>query len=207
MIDTTTIITKISKSRKILLELLEKRGFNIDNYTNFNASEINLMYINNQLDLLLEDDYGKKVKIMYSLGKILRPNTIMDFAEELYNIENVLKVSDELIIVQQSEPNDSLIHCLNGQYNEKGYYINIFNLDRLQYNILNHTLVPQHKILDEEELNIIKNKFNITNNNQLPDISRYDPVAMVIGLRPGQICEISRNSVTALNSKYYRFCS
>ena len=131
----------------------------------------------------------------------------MDFAEELYNIENVLKVSDELIIVQQSEPNDSLIHCLNGQYNEKGYYINIFNLDRLQYNILNHTLVPQHKILDEEELNIIKNKFNITNNNQLPDISRYDPVAMVIGLRPGQICEISRNSVTALNSKYYRFCS
>ena len=41
----------------------------------------------------------------------------------------------------------------------------------------------------------------------MPQISRYDPVAQAIGLRPGQICKITRPSKTAITSNYYRICS
>ena len=66
-------------------------------------------------------------------------------------------------------------------------------------------------IIDELDCNdmldhMIKQLYNITNDSQFPEISRYDPVAQVIGIRPGQICEITRPSKTAISSKYYRIC-
>jgi DNA-directed RNA polymerase subunit H (RpoH/RPB5) len=49
-------------------------------------------------------------------------------------------------------------------------------------------------------------KYNITDKNQFPDISRFDPVARAIGLRPGQVCHIIRPSKTAIETDYYRVC-
>ena len=76
----------------------------------------------------------------------------------------------------------------------------------LQYNILEHEYVPDHRILSAIDVAKIKQLYNITNDSQFPEISRYDPVAQVIGIRPGQICEITRPSKTAISSKYYRIC-
>ena len=52
----------------------------------------------------------------------------------------------------------------------------------------------------------IKKKFNIVNNSQLPEISRFDPVAQSLCMRPGEVCEILRPSKTAIKSPYYRIC-
>ena len=52
----------------------------------------------------------------------------------------------------------------------------------------------------------IKNKYNIMDDTQFPDISRFDPVAQVIGIRPGQVCEIIRPSKSAIKGYYYRIC-
>ena len=37
-------------------------------------------------------------------------------------------------------------------------------------------------------------------------INLFDPTALAIGLRPGQVAEINRKSPTALETKYYRLC-
>ena len=85
-------------------------------------------------------------------------------------------------------------------------YVNVINIKRLQFNILNHILVPKHRVLNDEETNTFKQKYNISDNSQIPDISRFSPVAQVIGIRPGQICEITRNSKTAIDTLFYRVC-
>ena len=73
--------------------------------------------------------------------------------------------------------------------------------------ILDHNQVPSHRILNDKEKKEIYKKYNVTNENeQLPTISRFDPVAVAIGMRPGQLCEIIRPSKTAIQTKYYRFC-
>ena len=57
-----------------------------------------------------------------------------------------------------------------------------------------------------DEIDAVKKKYNVTNNNLFPEISRFDPVAQVIFIRPGEICEITRPSKTAIESFYYRVC-
>ena len=91
-------------------------------------------------------------------------------------------------------------------YDKDGIFIVIHNIKRLQFNILNHNLVPDCKVLNEEELTDLKRKYNIENLNQLPEISRFDPQALAMCIRPGEVCELKRNSETALETNYYRVC-
>jgi DNA-directed RNA polymerase subunit H (RpoH/RPB5) len=80
-------------------------------------------------------------------------------------------------------------------------------LKRLQFNILEHVLVPPHRILSKEETILVKKRYNIMEENQFPYISRFDPVAQAIGIRPGEVCEIIRPSKTAITGTYYRICN
>ena len=67
-------------------------------------------------------------------------------------------------------------------------------------------LIPNHRKLTSNEAIQMKQKYNITDNAQLPEISRFDPVALAIGLRPGEVCHIQRPSKTAIYGDYYRYC-
>jgi DNA-directed RNA polymerase subunit H (RpoH/RPB5) len=51
-----------------------------------------------------------------------------------------------------------------------------------------------------EQINTELQKMNF------PDISRFDPVARAIGIRPGDVCHIIRPSKTAIEADYYRIC-
>ena len=206
-IASSDFIFKLHKSRKILLTQLKKRGYNIDDYQNYSVNEINLQYQKNQLDMLLEnDETKKKVYIKYHLPTKLAPKHIYEYIDDLYNLEEILSKADDLIILIKNKPNDTLMNCMNNIYNTEGIYFAVFDIHRLQFDILEHTLVPPHRVLENAEIDGLKDKYNITNIKQLPGISRFDPVAQIIGLRPNQICEIERPSKTAIVVKYYRLC-
>ena len=74
------------------------------------------------------------------------------------------------------------------------------------FKILNHDIVPPHKKLNTDEKKQIYEKFKITKNSELPEISRFDPVAKAIGLKPGELCEITRPTSNSIKAKYYRLC-
>ena len=82
----------------------------------------------------------------------------------------------------------------------------VIGIKRLQFNILEHFLVPKMQILDKFEQEDLFKQYNITNTSQMPEISRYDPQALVMCMRPGQVCKITRKSPTSINSTYYRIC-
>tara|TARA_B100000530_G_scaffold316937_1_gene247633 strand:+ start:302 stop:922 length:621 start_codon:yes stop_codon:yes gene_type:complete len=198
-------IQKIFKSRNILLDLLEKQGYDVSNYTGSGINEVNSMYQNKQMDMLLEMK-DKKVYIKYHLNKTLKLGNINDYIEDLIHLDNVLEPKDDIIIIIKDEPNDSLINVLNNIWLHDKIFVNVINIKRLQFNILDHTLVPKHRVLNEKETIEFKKKYNITDDSQIPDISRFSPVSQVIGIRPGQICEITRHSKTAINTLFYRIC-
>ena len=54
------LISKIYKSRNILLEILKERGYSVDDYTDFSVTEVQAMYNNKELDMLLEHSTEKK---------------------------------------------------------------------------------------------------------------------------------------------------
>ena len=202
-------ILAVHKSREIILDILTSRGFDTEQYKGFSINEIHSLFGNNQLDMLLKNnDTNKKVYIKYyNLEKTIRPANVHDIVEALFTVEQILLPSDDLIIIVKDEPNDTLQKLQHAILAHDGIFINIINIERLQFNILNHTLVPKHTVLDTAQTVAIKEKYNITNNRNFPSISRFDPVSQVFGIRPGQLFEIERSSKTAITSKYYRICS
>ena len=210
------IISLIYKSRTTLLELLREQKYNISDYENFGVNEIHAMYTNKdapkQLDMICSSNEGtikqKKVYVKYHLGKTLRVENIQDYTDDLFHIEKVLdNKTDTLIIVIKQEINQTLMNILNEFWDKNKVFIIIFTMERLLFNILQHQYVPKHTILNEDEKNEVIKKYNIINIKQLPDISRFDPVAQAIGMRPGDICCIERPSKTAIITKYYRHCT
>tara|TARA_Y100000816_G_scaffold248891_1_gene198245 strand:- start:338 stop:976 length:639 start_codon:yes stop_codon:yes gene_type:complete len=200
-------ISKIYNSRKIILDLAKERGYEIGDYENFTINEILVLHTNKQLDMIIKNnDTDKTIYYKYHLGPKLRAPHIADYIEDLFVLEETLTKDDELIIVSKDEPNKALKNILNMEYTSNNYFVNIYNFNNYLYNILENKLVPKHTILTDIEKKEIAKKYNIMNDSQWPEISRYDPVAMAIGLRPGDVTEITRYSPTALETKYYRLC-
>ena len=200
-------IAKIFKSRKIMLELAERRGYNIDQYKDFNIPEISTLYNTCNLDMLLTNpETQEKLYFKYHLKTKISKTHIQDYMEDLYNVEEKIGPNDNLIIVGKDKPNDTLINVLDMAYKNDEYYVNIYNIHDYLYNILDHVLVPQHRIIDETEKKQLEKYYNVTNKKQWPEISRFDPVAVAIGIKPGQVAEITRSSPTSLTTKYYRLC-
>jgi DNA-directed RNA polymerase subunit H (RpoH/RPB5) len=212
--NSSVIISSIYNSRKIILDLIKKQGYNTDDYTNFSINEVNSMKTNNQLDMLLEkreeDTITKrknKIYIRYHLGKTIRPNThLQEMIDDLFNLEQVLTKEDILFVVIKDEVNETLMNELKHIWEKDGIFIVIENIKRLQFNILEHSLVPQHRIMNDIEVKEVMDKYNIMDKKLFPEISRFDPVAKVICLRPGQVCHIIRPSKTAIQANYYRVC-
>ena len=244
MANASKTISRLCNARKILLELLSSRGYDVDGYANFGVNEVNAMYTHKQLDMLVEikgepkskgskskgekgnkdkedEKENKKTYVKFHLEKTLNVSHINDLIEDLYVLgvggeiggtglsananDTVLTEKDTLIIITKQE-----IKTMNQVLNQlflQGRFIVLLSLDRLQFNILNHQYVPSHTILSDNEVDEMMKKYNVREKSQLPDISRYDPVALAIGMRPGEVCKIDRPSKSAISSLYYRVCT
>jgi DNA-directed RNA polymerase subunit H len=192
---------------------MQNLDYNVKDYESFTNSEVNAMFQNKQLDMLLEKNNEdpktkrkSKIYVRYYLAKTFRPQNIQELIDDLYNLEEVLTKDDILLIITKDEPNETLLNSVKHIWEQDGIFVVIQSIKRLQFYILDHILVPLHRILTEDEAKEIKMKYNISDSTQIPEISRFDPVALAICIRPGQMCEIIRPSKTAIQAKYYRIC-
>lgn len=211
MQNTSNLISSIFKSRQTLVELMEKQGYDVSEYEQNTMTETNAKYANTQLDMLFDTSKHENVTIRktyinFHIDKALRPTYIHDIIEDLFNVEELLTKNDTLVIITKDDPHDTIINTLRHMWEKDGYFVIIHNIKRLQYNILEHSIVPQHRIINEDEIIEVKTRYNIIKDSEFPDISRFDPVALAIGMRPGQVCEIIRPSKTSITGYYYRIC-
>jgi hypothetical protein len=181
--NTSSLISQIYKSRSVLLELMKKQNYDILDYEGFSVNEVNTMKTNNQLDMILEkkgnstkntyDDKGnkeaeieetpQKIYIKYYLGKSLRPANLQEMIDDLFTVEEVLTKKDTLLVVVKDSVNDTLVNTVKHIWESEKIFVVLQPLDRLQFNILEHILVPSHRVLSETEKLNIKKRYNIIN--------------------------------------------
>ena len=209
----SSYISSIYKSRKILLELMKNQGYSVEDYENFSISEVSIMSTNKQLDMFLEkisDEFttsSNKIYICYNYYSQLNTKNINETIKDLYDgDEPKLGSDDTLMFITKEDPNETIVNTLIHIWEVTHKFVNVISIKRLQFNILKHSLVPPHRVLSKEETTNIMKKYNIDNLIQFPEISRFDPVASLIGIKPNEICEITRPSKTSINAKYYRIC-
>ena len=203
------LFSKIYESRKVILDILKnKRGFDVSQYEEEGVTEIRSMLENKQLDMLIENkNTKKKIYVKYCIDQNrVKASHIYDYIEDLFEIDNTLTNEDELIIITKDSLNDTLKNLLKQIYINDKKFVNVYDINSYLFNILDHEMVPEHIVLSEEEKGEVFKKYYITNKKELPEISRFDPVALAIGLRPSQMVKIIRSSPTAITSIYYRIC-
>lgn len=203
-------IISLYNSRKTIIKLLETLNYLVDDYKEFSINEIDAMNKNGQLDMLiLQKHTDKKAYIKFHLPekqKQISKTVLDDTIDDLFRTDKTLTKNDTLIIIMDDEPNDSNISRMNYLYDREGIFVVMHNIKRLQYNITEHSLVPQMTILSNEEQTSLMKSMNILSLSQFPEISRYDPHALALCVRPNQVCKIKRSSATALICLYYRVC-
>lgn len=204
-------IISLYNSRKTIIKLLSSLEYQTDDYTDFSINEIDAMNKNEQLDMLMtnKNDSKRKVYVKFHLPekqKQISKSVLDDTIDDLFRIEKVLTKEDILIIIMDDEPNDSNISRMNYLHDHDDFFVVMHNIKRLQYDITEHSLVPKMTILSNADTAILMKEKNITSLSQLPEISRYDPHALALCVRPNQVCKIERSSATALKCVYYRVC-
>tara|TARA_B100000497_G_scaffold90345_1_gene100782 strand:- start:45 stop:677 length:633 start_codon:yes stop_codon:yes gene_type:complete len=199
-------ITEIHTSRKNLLKQLKTAGFNVDSHE-VTLSEIYYMNVHNELDFKVSNDLGNTALVKYFMGKTIKVSMLQTITSELFTEDGFDPNINTIVIMVDNEPNSSVQETVKQIYAEENVCFIIYNIKRLLFNIHDHKLVPKHRILTTIEKERFLEKYTIINpKNELPTLSRFDPVALSIFIKPDQICEITRNSINGIESKYYRLC-
>lgn len=204
-------INKITQSRKIILEMLELRNFNISKYSNFTNNEIDIMLKTsnkkltsdiNCLDMVLEHNENEsKCLVKYIIFNKPRPQNLKVIIDELIEIYTR---GDTIIFISKDKLNNVNFDLLFDCY--KDIFLQIFDVYSLQINISKHILVPKLRILNNDEKKSILEKFGLDDYTQFNIIKINDAQAKFYGVKKNDLVEISRSSETAGIYKVWRYC-
>lgn len=188
---------RLFKVRKTVLEMIEDRNIKIPVIDkNLTFEQFNVQYTANNIDIYINDEENnKKVYIhFYNSDKSFGKKTLSDL---IINITEKYQDDSILIILILKDKENNLVSKELQKPNYKN--VEIFIQQSLIFNITRHVLVPEHRILTEEEEKSLK-----FNKKELPTILKTDPVAKYYGMKTGQICRIKRPSTVSGFTYYYR---
>jgi len=106
-----SLTTKLYRSREVVLDMLSDRGYNTDEYANYSAEEIDILYKTNNnikspnteinsLDIKVKNAAGNTLVIKYMLATRIRTRNIGEDLEDMINPQkNDYKSGDTIIIV------------------------------------------------------------------------------------------------------------
>ncbi len=170
-------------------KIMKKRGFKVKEQEKLEK---------NKVHLICEKDGPKGLETaqVLILGEVdtLGVAMVRDIVKEM----NKKKIKKKLIIgsgkITRSAKNEMAAND-----------IDFIPAQLVQMNILEHEWVPTHEIIEKEEVQVILDKYSISE-DLLPRILDTDPVAKIIGAQPGDFIKITRKSKTAGETIVYRMC-
>ena len=206
-------LSKLYKSRTNMIYYLTEMGYDCSAYEHFSMEELDVLQKNDSLDFLVLKDQEKcYVKYMTEDANTKNPANsvkklnISNIIDEMFMQEGILTDKDTLVLITNEYSTESIHKALKNIWELKKLYVVLFDLKQLQINVLKHKLVPKHiKLSSMEKVNLYS-ELKVEEDAQLPEISRFDPVAKTLFLRPGEVCKIIRFSKISFTDPYYRVC-
>ena len=166
-----------------------------------------LNYNNMPLDMIFDHSISDKQCILKYIISRVRVSNLKTLITELIEYD-IVKSNDTIIFIVKDKINnlESFYSLFNSFLESNQIFIQIFSIDNLIRNITKHELVPEMRIISKEEIEIVKKKYNIENNSNIPLILKSDPAAMFYGVKSGDFVEITRTSETSGRYIGYRYC-
>jgi DNA-directed RNA polymerase subunit H (RpoH/RPB5) len=206
-------LSKLYKSRTNMVDYLTRMGYDCAAQEHFSMEELDILQKTDSLDFMVVREKDKcYVKYMTEDANTKNPANsvkklnISNIIDDMFTQEGLLSAKDTLVLITNDYSVESIHKALKNIWELKGLYVVLFDLKQLQLNVLNHRLVPKHVKLTPEEKVVLYQKLNLEEDAQLPEISRFDPVAKTLFLRPGEVCRITRFDKISFTNDYYRVC-
>ncbi len=220
------VLDYIYKSRNVIITMLQERGFNVDDYSSYSKDDLNTLFVQGNSKIYISGETGpldilvkkkneggneETLFVKYRLDKFKKTKSLEQQILDIY--DSTLKKEDTLIIIHldniyfkptKKESNVELF--TDDLYSNYGYFIQLYGIKNLLFDIRKHFTVPEHKLITKKEQAELFIKYNIKKDRNFPTIRREDPQAKFIGLKPGEICHILKPSLTNIYVNYYRLC-
>jgi DNA-directed RNA polymerase subunit H len=222
MNDNFAFVDSIYRSRLTLLDILEKRNYDVAMYRKFSPAEAaaaatalpGLSFTVYKKAEAQQDDEKHECQVRY-INNMTRPKLETFFDD----IPEERTEYTEVIVMQQAPIADAHHAIALKQYmkmkdlptGEKvraKLRVSFFCMDMIVVNPTSHVLVPKHEIVPENEHKGLMASMYITTKSKFPEIKFHiDPITRCIGAVPGDIIKITRPSASAGVAIIYRVCA
>lgn len=202
--------TYLNTSRQTIIEMLNLRGFDTSNLMQFSAANSNMDTMLEPIKLSNGSEY---IEIHYELT-----STRTNHKNLSKKVQQIMEKTDPknikkdftIIFLVSDTMTPSVKEAVRVLANKYKVYIQVFPIKTLMYNVTKHNFVPEHIRIKKDEYSSYLEDFldshHINSLENLPKILESDPVAMFIGLRPGELAKIIRPSTSAGQHIVYRYC-
>ena len=198
------LLPKLFRVYKTLNKMMEDRGYNVEDSQkdltfsewlskNNNRTTLNGIYYKKESD---NPDAVIRLYFEYLEGYKISANDIGVFFTNMKDAK-----ADTGIIIISGTLTSQAKQKMTDINNE--LQIECFSISELMVNITEHSFVPKHILLTDEEKSQLLKRYKIKE-SQLPKILTSDPVARYLGLRRGNVVKIIRDSETAGKYVTYR---
>ena len=214
----------IHLSRKHLLDMLDYRGYDISAYREYTFSDITLMFNSydstkelpnpGSLDIIAkkknsDGKNGDNIFVKYYLEKFRQSSKLDKLIDEI--MTTTIGKNDTLILiitgrVLLKSPNKIMDYVNYWYSSKKNYFIQFYGVDNFKFNPIDHIAIPKHEKLKKDEVKELLTKYSIILKD-LPHIRREDPPAKYIGMRPNDVCKITRKNEISGVDISYRICT
>jgi DNA-directed RNA polymerase subunit H (RpoH/RPB5) len=222
------------RSRTVILDLLERRGYNVDPYRKFVGPDL-LKLIPEEgaplehgefalrIDVVHRNDSSKHAIVDYRLDAIKQAVSQGSLVKTLLSQElptssdsrvlhNVSPETTEVIILyipktltEESDPYDK---CALDAWMTHKLKLQFFPIQRLAYNPLEHMLQPQFEVVPDDQVPELLKHHYARSKTQFPFIRFHaDMASRCLGLVPGQVVKITRPSPSSGSYVLYRVCT
>ena len=206
----STSNSDIYLSRKNLLVYLKSQGYHTEAHESITMAEIGAMNSSGQSNLDFEvkhtTDESMKCSIFYYLkqNQSIKQTVLEDLVMNYYEEND--KTKCVFIIIIQGTINDTVQKTIKHLWKKHQEFVVVYEVKSLLINLLEHSYVPKHEKLTEKEKQSLYESKNIMEDNQMPEISMFDPMAKVLLLKPGEVCKITRYNKISFIDYFYRLC-
>lgn len=192
-----------------LKEMLTERG---DDITDFTEKEKTIPRNKFYNDLDIIEFYTDNTVIIFAF-KGLRKNIISELKENEDNMDEFVKNHGNkmnIILIFNNDiittPNITILSKYDKIMQKRKGMLQYFQINQLLFNPTKHKIVPKHRKLNEDETKKIMEKYLIKSKLQIPVIMHNDVIAKWLGLKQGELVEITRYNENSGVYYYYRCC-
>jgi len=215
----TEVYDILFRSRKTLLSILDKKGYDVTPYEKFGPWEVESMIqsdVKNSLHMKLnqkkESNSVKNCIVIYRLKRVKQSlptfynETFIEEGSE-YHIKDFENTEVIVMLLEPVNTVDVFHNFALDKYMSEKLRISFFQAYSLVNNPSEHILVPKHEIVPSEEVSALKKSLNIQSISNLPFIRFHQDIQVrLLGAVPGDIIKITRPSPSSGVEVMYRVC-